>query len=99
MNTVLQRCPRSGGQTERGEALTPAKWYAVWTRSHSEGLVSGQLMAKGLEVFLPKISVWSRRGGVRHVIQVPMFPGYVFVRAVAGKNMYLDIIKARGVVR
>jgi len=61
--------------------------------------VAGQLMAKGLEVFLPKISVWSRRGGVRHVIQVPMFPGYVFVHAVADKNMYLDIIKARGVVR
>jgi len=54
-------------------------WYAIWTRSHSEQLVADQLLAKGLQVFLPKISVWSRRGGVRHAIRVPMFSGYVFL--------------------
>jgi transcriptional antiterminator NusG len=99
MNNALQRCPQWRGQTERGEALTPERWYAVWTRSHSEALVAGQLAAKGLEIFFPKMSVWSRRGGVRHVIQVPMFPGYVFVHASMDKNVYLDVIKARGVVR
>jgi len=62
-------------------------------------LVGDQLLAKGLQVFLPKISIWSRRGGVRHVIRVPMFSGYVFLNASVDKNTYIEVIKARGVVR
>lgn len=76
-----------------------ANWYAVWTRSHSEQLVADQLMAKGLDVFLPKINIWSRRGGVRHVIQVPMFSGYLFLHEAVNKNTYIEVLNARGVVR
>jgi transcription antitermination factor NusG len=76
-----------------------ANWYAIWTRSHSEQLVADQLLGKGLDVFLPKVSIWSRRGGVRHVIQVPMFSGYVFLHENVGKNTYIEVHKARGVVR
>jgi len=99
MTDFFPRLSREPGRTERGGALTPAKWYAIWTKSHSETLVADQLAAKGLEVFLPKLSVWSRRGGVRHLIQVPMFTGYVFVHAAIDKTTYIDVIKARGVVR
>jgi len=76
-----------------------ANWYAVWTRSHSEQLVADQLMAKGFDVFLPRISIWSRRGGIRHVIQVPMFSGYLFLHETVDKNTYIEVHKARGVVR
>ena len=79
--------------------MTFAKWYAIWTRSHSEQMVADQLLAKGLQVFLPKLSIWSRRGGVRHVIEVPMFSGYVFLNEIVDKNKYIEVIKARGVVR
>ena len=89
--------PGLTGRSERGGACP--QWYAIWTRSHSEQLVADQLMAKGLDIFLPKISVWSRRGGVRHAIRVPMFSGYLFVHANVDKNTYLDVIKSRGVVR
>lgn len=89
--------PAMAGQIEGGGACAP--WYAIWTRSHSEQLVADQLLAKGLDVFLPKISVWSRRGGVRHAIQLPMFSGYLFLQAHVDKNVYLEVIKARGVVR
>lgn len=96
MTTVIvERLAR----TERGGAFAGPKWYAIWTRSHSERLVADQLAAKGLEVFLPTMPVWSRRGGVRHVIHVPMFPGYVFLHGQVDKRMYIDVIKARGVVR
>ncbi len=76
-----------------------ANWYAVWTRSHSEQLVADQLMAKGFDVFLPRISIWSRRGGIRHVIQVPMFSGYLFLHEAVDKNTYIEVQKARGIVR
>jgi transcriptional antiterminator NusG len=88
--------------TSRPQVVAAAQlpgWYAIWTRSHSEQLVADQLAAKGLQVFLPKISVWSRRGGVRHVIQIPMFTGYVFLNETVDKNTYIEVIKARGVVR
>jgi transcriptional antiterminator NusG len=89
--------PAMAGPIEGGEACP--QWYAIWTKSHSEQLVADQLAAKGLDIFLPKISVWSRRGGVRHAIRVPMFSGYLFLRADVDKTVYLDVIKARGVVR
>ena len=94
-------------QTEGGEALAvsgaaqhqdPA-WYAVWTQSHFEQSVSDQLSAKGFTAFLPEMSVWSKRGGEKHLIRVPMFPGYLFVRDEMDKRSYIEILKARGVVR
>src|SRR5438045_9779074 len=85
------------GQIEGGGACP--EWYAIWTKSHSEQLVADQLLAKGLDIFLPKISVWSRRNGVRHAIRLPMFSGYLFLRANVDKNVYLDVLKASGVVR
>jgi transcription termination/antitermination protein NusG len=74
-------------------------WYAVWTQSHFEQAVSQQLSAKGFAAFLPEISMWSKRGGDKRLIRVPMFPGYLFVRDTMEKQSYIEILKARGVVR
>jgi transcription termination/antitermination protein NusG len=74
-------------------------WYAVWTQSHFEQAVSQQLSAKGFAAFLPEMSVWSKRGGEKRLIKVPMFPGYLFVRDSMQKQSYIEILKARGVVR
>jgi transcriptional antiterminator NusG len=93
-------------QTEGGEALAVsgaglgnAAWYAVWTHSHCEQVVNQQLSAKGFAAFLPEMSVWSKRGGEKRLIRVPMFPGYLFVRDPMGKTSYIEILKARGVAR
>jgi transcription antitermination factor NusG len=74
-------------------------WYAVWTQSHFEQAVSQQLSAKGFAAFLPEVSLWSKRGGDKRLIRVPMFPGYLFVRDAMEKQSYIEILKARGVVR
>jgi transcription antitermination factor NusG len=71
----------------------------VWTQSHFEQSVSQQLSAKGFTAFLPEMSVWSKRGGEQRLIRVPMFPGYLFVRDEMDKRSYIEILKARGVVR
>lgn len=78
--------------------MSPAAWYAVWTRSHCEQLVCDQLSAKGFRSFLPTLNTWSRRNGSRHQIHVPMFPGYLFVHHALDKESTIDILKARGVV-
>jgi len=75
------------------------QWYALYTRSHCEQLVFDQLAAKGLELFLPKLEVWSRRAGRRHRILVPMFTGYLFLHHNMDKPSYIEVRKARGLVR
>ena len=74
-------------------------WHAIWTQSHAEQLVFDQLAGKGFEPFLPKLEVWSRRGNVRRIRSVPMFPGYLFLHHAIDKSSYVEILKARGVVR
>lgn len=76
------------------------RWYALWTNSHCEQLVHEQLHAKGFDLFLPKINVWSRRDGERHVVSVPMFSGYLFLRHTPmDKASYIELCKTRGLVR
>jgi transcriptional antiterminator NusG len=80
-------------------ALEGAQWFVLWTHSHSERLVHDQLAGKGFEVFLPTLATWSRRKGAQTAIAVPMFPGYVFLRHAIDKSSYVEIAKARGLVR
>jgi len=62
-------------------------------------MVCDQLAAKGFHAFLPKIEAWSRRGGVRHHIPVPMFPGYLFLHHAMELNSYIEVLKTRELVR
>jgi transcription termination/antitermination protein NusG len=80
---------------------TSGSWLALWTHSHCEQLVHDQVVEKGFCVFLPKVGVWSRRRGVQRLIQTPMFPGYLFLRPrrVMDKAAYVEVSKARGLVR
>lgn len=76
------------------------RWYALWTNSHCEQLVSDQLRARGFNPFFPKINVWSRRGGQQHVVSVPLFSGYLFLRhTLMDKASHVELCKARGLVR
>jgi len=75
------------------------QWYVLYTRSHCEHLVYGQLRAKHFELFLPTLEVWSRRGGLRRRISVPMFPGYLFLHHALDKASFLEVRKVRGLVR
>ena len=80
-------------------AVESPQWYALWTQSHCEQMVCDQLTAKGFEVFLPTIREWSRRAGIRRLIQVPMFSSYLFVHHAIEKHSYLEIVSTRGLVR
>lgn len=103
MPTIAAGKPnRFSGQTEHQDVksgLACLGWYVLWTSSHCEQLVCDQLAAKGFHLFLPKLEVWSRRGGLRHLIRTPMFPGYLFLRHLMDKVSYIEVRKARGLVR
>lgn len=74
------------------------RWHVIRTRSNCERLVHSQLAGKGFEVFLPTLDAWSRRGGHRHLLQVPMFPGYLFLYRAMDKASYLDVCRSIGLV-
>ena len=76
-----------------------ANWYALHTRSRCEQLVYNQLATKGFNVLLPKLEVWSRRAGQQHLISIPMFPSYLFLHDTMDKRGYIEVRKARGLVR
>jgi len=84
---------------EANRPTETAQWFALWTHSHCEQLVEEHLIAKGFHTFLPTMRVWSRRGGVRHLIRVPMFPGYLFLRHAMDKGSYIEIVRARGLAQ
>jgi len=91
-------------RAEQRDGLSPAvaaawPWYALYTHSHCEQLVYEQLAAKGFHLFLPKMQIWSQRAGVKRRIAVPMFPGYLFLHSLVDSVVYLEVRKARGLVR
>jgi transcription antitermination factor NusG len=76
--------------------IADPRWYAVWTRSRHEHLVSQQLATKAIEHFLPTITRWSRWKDRRKKIDWPLFPGYCFARI--GLTDLLRVRTCSGVV-
>ncbi len=77
----------------------PWQWFVLHTRSRFEKVVHEGLFKKAHEVFLPQIRVRSRRRDRRVMLDVPLFPGYVFVRSNLHPHHHLDILKTVGAVR
>jgi transcription antitermination factor NusG len=76
-----------------------ACWFAVWTRSQCEPKVEEVLQRKGLEVFLPRVRVASRRRDRRLILARPLFPGYVFLHFAPSRDAYIRVASTEGVVR
>ena len=57
------------------------------------------LMKKSMETFLPKVKVRSKRRDRRVMINVPLFPGYLFVKTDLDPYEHVEIVKTVGAVR
>ncbi|HKN73650.1 MAG TPA: UpxY family transcription antiterminator [Candidatus Acidoferrum sp.] len=72
-------------------------WYAVQTYARHEKKVAGELRRKGIESFLPLFPEkhqWSDR---ERIIDVPLFPQYVFVRIAAEVSVRVEVLRTSGV--
>jgi len=74
-------------------------WYVLHTKSRFENVVNEGLAKKSIEVFLPKIKIRSKRRDRKVMIQVPLFPGYVFVKTDLNPYEHIEIVKTVGAVR
>ena len=73
-------------------------WYAVHTRARHENKVAAQLNEKGVVTFLPLLAATRRWTDRRKVVELPLFPGYLFVRVVLSGETRLRVLQATGVV-
>jgi transcription termination/antitermination protein NusG len=81
------------------DPIREAAWYAVYTKSRHEQVAREQLLAKGVEVFLPTVQTWSRRTDRRLRIELPMFPSYLFVNTTLHPERHLSVLRTIGVVK
>jgi transcription antitermination factor NusG len=84
------------------ESLGPApqlateEWYAIYVQVNHEKEVTKRLEQKTIPCFLPLMESWSKRLDRRKKIQVPFFPGYVFVNVILDSYTNLNILKTPG---
>ena len=74
-------------------------WYVLHTKSRHENVVNDGLLRKSMEVYLPQITVPSKRRDRKKTIRVPLFPGYIFVKTDLHPHTHLEIVKVAGAVR
>jgi transcription antitermination factor NusG len=78
--------------------VSPRSWFAIETRPRFEKMVSGRLRDEGIENFLPLCSEkhqWSDR---QRLVEVPVFPRYVFVRIESTMSARVSVLQTRGVM-
>jgi transcription antitermination factor NusG len=72
-------------------------WYAGYTASRHEKRVAEHFAQRGVEHFLPLYETIHRWNNGRHRVQLPLFPGYIFVRIALQDR--LRVIEVPGFVR
>ena len=72
-------------------------WHALYVRSRSEKKVLSQLEDRGIQAYLPLISVVKQWSDRRVKVEEPLFKSYVFV--CSSDKDYIPILNIYGVVR
>ena len=74
------------------------QWFAIQTRSRHEKRVTADLREKAVEAYLPLRSAehqWSDR---RKIVDLPLFPGYVFVKIAGDAPARVPVLQTDGVL-
>lgn len=85
------------GNHDGGTDCSIARWYVAYTKARHEKKVAAHLQMKQVEVFLPlykTIHIWNKR---RAALNLPLFPGYVFVHTSLQDR--LRVLEAPGLIQ
>jgi len=101
-NPIMDHCPhRVSG---RGPVIFPKltgaelSWFALYVQVNHEKEVVKRLQQKSFDCYLPLMESWSRRQDRRKKVQLPLFPGYVFVHTILDNYTNVNILKTPGSV-
>ena len=91
---ITERVPVSDIKTESN----PFDWMAILTRTRFEKKVCAELKEKGIETFLPLYSAKHKWSDRQAVVQLPLFPGYVFARIAPRQEERIPVLRTLGVM-
>jgi len=80
-----------------GPNIFEPRWYAVYTNANHEKRVTQQLEQRSIEHFLPLYESVRRWKDRRVLLQMPLFPSYVFVRLALCDRLH--VLQIPSVVR
>lgn len=75
---------------------TETRWYAVYTNPRHERRVELQMCQRGIDCFLPVYKSVRRWKDRRKELELPLFPGYVFVHLALKERLH--VLQLAGVV-
>lgn len=81
---------------ERAIAAMIPQWYAVQTLGRQEKHAAQRLADRGLDVYLPLVTEVRRWSDRRKRMEVPLFPGYVFVYTQVKEEVRLMVLRTSG---
>ena len=96
MATILQTI-ETGAHTSLPMENVDPRWYAAYTSANHEKRVAEQLGVRLVEHFVPLYESMRRWKDRKVRLQLPLFPGYVFVRLAACER--LRVLQVPGVAR
>jgi transcription antitermination factor NusG len=70
----------------------------VHTRSRHEKAVAAQLRRRGVDTYLPLVAEIHRWSDRRKLVQVPLFPGYAFIRACDSNATLAAVAQVESIV-
>jgi transcription antitermination factor NusG len=79
------------------ELFREQHWFAAYTASRHEKKVAEHLAQRSVDAFLPLYEAVRRWNNMRARVQLPLFPGYVFVRIALRDR--LQVLQLPSVVR
>ena len=86
-------------EAQKIAGVDESAWYVIHAQIRKEIDVELTLRRQGLEIFLPRVTVPSRRRDRKVTLWVPLFPGYLFLNANLDTRIFHKIIKAHHVFR
>ena len=78
--------------------MEEAHWFVVRIRPRQEIVARVNLEQQGYRVLSPFINLRKRRGGKWQMVIEPMFPGYLFIELVMGRDDPSPIRSTKGCV-
>jgi transcription antitermination factor NusG len=87
---LIDEAPSADALTELFCATDAGSWFLLRTRSRQEKLVAQDLAARDVLHFLPLMNCVRYYGSRKASVEVPLFPGYVFLRGSAEDAYNVD---------
>ena len=94
MNTGVQAAGAATSEVSSGGG----KWFALATMSRHERFAAFEINSLGIETFLPTVTEIHRWSDRKKKVQVPLLPGYLFIRTEMRPEIRRAVTFIRGVV-